>query len=525
MLVAEASSLSHLPNDAVVIVGGGTVGLFLAVQLSSAGRDVVVVESGERQLGGFDPSSFTSIGRKHDGIRVGRSRSLGGTSNLWGGQLVEFQAVDFEGRPWLPGSRWPITRDDVAPFYRRAYSLLGLEGPALDDEAVWKGIGLSPPVFAEGIEGFLTRWLRVPSMYVKFRTRMAEDPRIRLVLGHTVTGFAADGPRITAVRAVSPDGAAVSIRGSDFVLSAGTLETVRLLLNSACDRNWHCPWRDNPNVGLRFQDHLGGRVADLDPLDRRRFFQAFGTIAWKGDKFQPKARFAEHLLRDQRLLSVQGMIAFESSFSENFVFLKQFLKAAIYSREFRGARDLIHNSAGCLKYMLPLMWTYLVDHRIFVPSGSKVALVIQSEQYPVESSRISIDPATRDRFGLPRLVLDWRIDGNSEFGSIRDFSIRLADSLQAAGLARAHLAPKLLDQDSSFLSSLRDTNHQSGGAVMAESADHGVVDRDLRVFNTLNLFVASPAVFRTNSNANVTFTAMALSLRLCDYLASSGAPR
>lgn len=525
MLSSAEITLGRNADDAVVIVGGGTIGLFLAVQLANAGKEVVVIESGGRQLGGFDSSSFMSIGRKHGGIRVGRSRSLGGTSNLWGGQLVEFQSVDFAGRPWLPGSRWPISREDVAPFYKRAYSLLGLDGPALDDGAVWRGIGLAPPAFANGLESFLTRWLRVPSMYVKFRTRLADDPRIRLLLGHTAIGFEGEGPRITAVRAISPDGVAISIRGSEFVLSAGTLETVRLLLHSSLDPGWTCPWRDNANVGARFQDHLGGRVAELEPLDRRRFLQAFGTIAWKGDKYQPKARLAERVLEEQDILNVQGMVAFESSFSENLVYLKQFLKAAIYSREFSGARDVFLNSAGCLKYMLPLMWTYVVDHRIFVPSGSKVALVIQSEQFPVETSKISIDPSVKDRLGMSQLILDWRIQGNAEFDSIRDFSIRLADSLEVAGLARANLDPKLRDGDMSFLEALRDTNHQSGGAIMAESAEHGVVDRNLRVFGTSNLFVASPAVFRTNSNANVTFTAMALSLRLCDHLIHSGASR
>ena len=49
-------------------------------------------------LDNFSPQSYTSIGRAHNGIRIGRSRSLGGTTNLWGGQLAEFQPVDFAGR-------------------------------------------------------------------------------------------------------------------------------------------------------------------------------------------------------------------------------------------------------------------------------------------------------------------------------------------------------------------------------------------------------------------------------------------
>ena len=81
-----------------VIVGGGTVGLYAASELSKRGHDVLVIESGGVGLDDFAPESYASVGLHHDGIRIGRSRSLGGTSNLWGGQLVEFQPVDFGGR-------------------------------------------------------------------------------------------------------------------------------------------------------------------------------------------------------------------------------------------------------------------------------------------------------------------------------------------------------------------------------------------------------------------------------------------
>lgn len=58
---------------------------------------------------------------------------------------------------------------------------------------------------------------------------------------------------------------------------------------------------------------------------------------------------------------------------------------------------------------------------------------------------------------------------------------------------------------------------------MAESERDGVVDRNLRVFGTRNLYVAGAASFRTTSNANVTFTALAFVTRLVDHLTSQSA--
>src|SRR5262245_39273507 len=89
-----------------VIIGSGAIGLYAAVELSRRGHNVLVIESGGQGLDDFAPESYVSVGLPHDGIRLGRSRSLGGTTNLWGGQLLEFQPVDFEGRDWLPDSKW-----------------------------------------------------------------------------------------------------------------------------------------------------------------------------------------------------------------------------------------------------------------------------------------------------------------------------------------------------------------------------------------------------------------------------------
>src|SRR5665213_2730245 len=131
---------SSTPTSRVVVIGAGAVGLYAASQLAARGRHVVVIESGDSHLGSFPAESYTTVGRPHTGIRLGRSRSLGGTTNLWGGQLVEFQPIDFNGRDWLPGSAWPVKYEEIAPFYCKAYENLGLPQETHRDDAVWKSV-------------------------------------------------------------------------------------------------------------------------------------------------------------------------------------------------------------------------------------------------------------------------------------------------------------------------------------------------------------------------------------------------
>jgi choline dehydrogenase-like flavoprotein len=517
------TSISDLPPDLrtcpdLLIIGGGTVGLHAAVLASRAGFRVLVIEAGSQELGGFAPSTFRSVGRRHDGIRVGRSRSLGGTSNLWGGQLVEFQPADIGGRSWITDSKWPLTFEEIAAHHGSTYSALGIPRRWQSDAPVWEGVSTTVPNLSRGLELFLTRWMQVPNISKLYAHDIQRARGSWVLVGATVVGFVGDEGQVTGVRVVAADQVEHVLRARQFVLAAGTFETNRLLLWGAADGRWNCPWRGNQSVGLGFHDHLGGRIGEIHELDPGRFRRLFSTIALEGHKFQPKIRFTNSTLESESLLNVQGMIGFESSVSEQLVYLKQFLKAAVFSRRIEGVGQFVRSVLACSKYLLPLMWTYARDHRIFVPNSAKVALIIQAEQRVLRSSRLSLDMTSRDSFGIPRLVLDWQVDGRAELLSIREFGRRCHEALQAAGIAEVRLDPALEAADPEFLGTLRDTNHQCGGAIMANSEADGVVDRNLRVFGTNNLYILGPAVFRTTSNANVTFMALCLATRLVQHL-------
>jgi choline dehydrogenase-like flavoprotein len=315
----------------------------------------------------------------------------------------------------------------------------------------------------------------------------------------------------------APGGGVRLLEADTFVLAAGTIETARLLLTAAATPG-NCPWRENTNVGAYFKDHLGGRVAAVHPEDSRVFFECFSTIARGGAKYEPKIRLRNEVLERERIVNVQGMFTFEGSASHHLIYLKQFLKAAVFSRRISGVGDFFRNAVGSARHLLPLMWRYVWDHRIFIPSSSKISLFAQAEQVPCVNSRIRIDPNATDSIGLPRVLLDWRLCGADELASIRTFTIRVSDAFRAAGLGRVQIDESLLALRPSFVSTLSDTIHQSGGAVMGPSELDGVVDRNLRVFGTENLYVGGSSTFRTISSANTTFTALAFATRLAGHL-------
>ncbi len=519
MLLEDLTALAQetLDPNCVVIVGAGAVGTHLAVQIARQGRQVVLLESGDRTIGSFSSETFGVVGRPHDGIAIGRTVALGGTSNLWGGQLVEFMPSDLDGRDWLPGSRWPIRYEELAPYYAKTYEALGIEKSLHDDTAVWKGIRKKPPELAQNIEVFLTRWLKTPNIAAHYEKEVESLPNLLVVLNTKTVGFETDDERLTGVVVAGKKGGRQAILGRAIVLAAGTIENSRLLLHAAADTSWDCPWRGNDNVGRWFQDHLGGKVAHIRPRNTKAFYNLFCTVVLRGQKFQPKVRLRNAIIEEEPLLNCQAMIAFESSVRENLVFLKQFVKAAVYSRKIGSLTDLVRNVLACSRHMIPLMWKFVIEHRILIPSGSRISLLVQAEVEPLRESRVLIDSEVCGEDGLPKVLLDWRLSGR-ELPDILTFTRRVEQALKEAGLADLDLEPELVAEDPAFLDTLHDTNHHAGGCVAGESEADGVVDRNLRVFGTDNLYTAGACVFRTCSNANTTFTAMALATRLADHL-------
>ena len=59
-----------------------------------------------------------------------------------------------------------------------------------------------------------------------------------------------------------------------------------------------------------------------------------------------------------------------------------------------------------------------------------------------------------------------------------------------------------------------------GGMRMDPSPARGVVDPNLRLHNTENVFICSSAVFPTSGFSNPTHTLLALAMRLAAHLAS-----
>jgi hypothetical protein len=140
----------------------------------------------------------------------------------------------------------------------------------------------------------------------------------------------------------------------------------------------------------------------------------------------------------------------------------------------------------------------------------------QIEQEPNYSNRVSLSDQ-RDSFGLRRINLSWNF-GEIERRTIDILMAYAAKCLQAKETGTLKLDLQLYENRKDLPQDLRGGQHHCGTTRMAETPKSGVVDKNLKVFGTNNLYICGSSVFPTNGWVNPTLTILALSLRLAEHL-------
>ncbi|MGE0755010.1 MAG: FAD-dependent oxidoreductase [Alphaproteobacteria bacterium] len=462
----------------ICIIGGGVAGIALAREFASTNLQVILLESG-----GIEGDADTQMlykghasGRNYN-LMSTRLRLLGGSSNHWKGLCAPLDARDFEARDGIAFSGWPISKDELLPYYRKAADYLNLSNTRnadfkLPDDLMPVHPDLQPCM-----------WRQAHALYPAetYHALLKDSQNIRVILHSNVMRIDADdnNAHVQQIIVRTLAGNSFAVQATRYVLCCGGIENARLLLLSRGLGNT----RDQ--VGRYFMEHLRcttGKLYTFNSNATMKQFQRYTGMPGKYDKLYGIIP-SDHLLKEERMLN-----------------------SAMVIQRIRRIKD----PPDAVPYMAHMMG--VAPHSIY--EGHLFGRV---EQAPDPANRVTLSD-DMDALGQPRTALHVTA-GKKEWQSLRRLSITIAQHMSASKTGVVKLLPWIYEHGDWPKSNLW-SNHHMGTTRMGDDPKTSVVDKNCKIHGVDNVYVAGSSVFATSGWANPTYTLTALAIRLAEHLKS-----
>jgi len=541
----------------VVVVGSGAAGGMAATQLCLKGLKVLMLERGpkfniatdfhhhwkpyrfpfrghirpsERAIYNYTANEWNKhhfvnelenpyTGKKFVWVRA---QAVGGKTLHWGLVSLRLSPRDFKAASHDGvGEDWPISYEDVEPYYSRVEDLIGVCGyadhlannpdshflppvPFTCAEAIFKGSteknnsdihvihGRSATVTKPGFNGrapchYCGHCGRVCNVAASFSSTGVLLPiaqktgNLTLRTNAVVWKVTTDNEnRARSVVYIDRNTHQVEeVYGKVIVMGAGTLDTTRILLNS---KN-----KDFPNGLANSSDALGryfceqimaGDITGLIPRLKGNTNRGGDAHPEGGGIYIPRFRN----LKEKRKDFVRGY-GFEGGGG---------------SSEFPGFANKIPGFGAHFKEEVKKYYATVVSIGSF------------GEVVPRAENRVEIDPVVRDAWGIP--VLKFEVQwGPNELAMAKDANDTQRELFKKAGIEIIGERTTPLQPGWSI--------HSAGTARMGNDPKTSVLNKFNQAHDIKNLFVADAACFVNSSEKNPTLTILALSMRTADYIA------
>jgi choline dehydrogenase-like flavoprotein len=500
----------------ICLIGAGAAGLYLATQLANQGLQVLIVEAGSKtcvdtKTIGFEPV-FTAA--PYPGATLGRFFGVGGSTARWGGALVPHSEVDRRDRGAL-GNSWDRIVELVAArsqavlqqlgypqqgnFFSFPDSLLPDTASLLKRSGIDLQSGLYLPFQQKNLRGLLSH-------------RPASSGDLTIVFNAVAHRWqpqsGSQGWRLGELTAIARNGHQLTVRARQFVIAAGAIESTRLLLEMD-ESSSRSLFKPTMALGHYLGDHLSLPIADVTEASLGRASHLFAP------------RFVGDWMRSFRFLERATQPSLPRSFA-HFIFDHQtagfeLAKTVLSSVQQRRlpSLDLAQVSQG-VGGLVGLAYGRYAQSRLHIPAGTPTHLSLDMEQIPAYGNRISLTDR-KDGYGRRVVSIDWQISDQD-----RAMLAKVAHSFlskwpgAAAGLPS--LQPKVMGESTC---KPYDAYHPTGTCRLGDGPE-AVVDSNLRVWGSENLWVVSTAVLPSAGTANPTFTLLCLAHDLADRLAKIG---
>ena len=146
--------------------------------------------------------------------------------------------------------------------------------------------------------------------------------------------------------------------------------------------------------------------------------------------------------------------------------------------------------------------------------GSFVGFAGRGEMIPNEDCYCDLDPDTVDQWGIPVLRFHWKWSDH-ELNQARHMEHTFADIIESMG---GRVLSTINDDGADAIAPPGDIIHEVGGVCMGDDPSSSVLNSFCQSWEVDNLFVTDGGCFLSNADKNPTLSIMAVAWRATDYL-------
>ncbi|MCW3115995.1 MAG: family oxidoreductase [Chitinophagaceae bacterium] len=557
----------------VVIVGSGAGGGMTGLVLANAGLKVLMLEAGPyfdpakdslqlkwpwessrrgasstRAFGDFDAAygGWTLDGEPYTTtseteFQWFRSRMLGGKTNHWGRISLRMGPDDFKSHH-LDGltDDWPITYDDMKPFYDKVDRLIGVYGTVEGLPNEPDGIFLPPPkpklnelfikkaaakqgvkviagrgsVLTEALPGNKSRGAcfycgqcsRSCKVYGDFSASSClVIPAVKTgnltvisnaMVREVVTGKEGLAKAVSYVN--KDDMQEYQVEGKAIVLGASACESARILLNSKSVTHPSGLGNSSGVVGKYLHDSTGASLGGFLPqlMDRKRYNEdGVGSVHI----------YSPWWLDNKKLDFPRGYhIEYGGGMR---------MPSYGFGRGIQNMNGLVPGKDGNKKEAGGFGLSLKDDYRRFY--GTQVGMAGRGTAIARESNFCEIDPETVDKFGIPVLRFHYKWS-DAEIKQAKHMQETFSGLLHEMG---AIVTSKVQGPETNYgLEAPGRIIHEVGTIRMGDDPQKSALNKFCQAHDCKNLFVVDGAPFVQQGDKNATWTILALSMRTAEYI-------